>query len=194
MADIKIPHRYATPVNIHTPYFKVFADTAEMAAASGFTVDDLKRKAYKEDTNEEFILINHSPIVWKSTTPVFGQGYDHIATAKDAEQSNNTTTYIDALVKSIEVPVDSTICLSGQFQWQISSTSQSVEVRWTVDGAEIYDMKVEPKDSTSWYHDFGTAPLVLSAGTHEVKIQFRSSSPSATARVRNLTIAHWRVL
>lgn len=61
-------HRQITGDSTHIPYFRVYATSITRLADSGFTSDQINKKAIQKSDNTEWILINHSPITWSQIT------------------------------------------------------------------------------------------------------------------------------
>jgi len=56
-------------------YAWMYADETARLAAIGFTADDVGKAAWQLDTNENFILANHSPIAWVRSEVGENQGW-----------------------------------------------------------------------------------------------------------------------
>jgi len=61
-------HRRINGNSVHVPYFRIYADDTARLADSGFTVDQLNKKALQESDYSEWLLIDYSPITWQSVT------------------------------------------------------------------------------------------------------------------------------
>lgn len=59
-----LTHKNFTGNNVHTPYFREYADAAARTADSGFTVDQVNKVALQESDSTEWLLTDESPITW----------------------------------------------------------------------------------------------------------------------------------
>jgi hypothetical protein len=62
-------HRRIEGNSVHTPYFRIYADSTTRLADTGFTSDQVNKLALQKDDNTEWTLDNHSPITW---SPIIG--------------------------------------------------------------------------------------------------------------------------
>lgn len=97
----------------HGPYRKVFADAAERTGDTGpYLASDVTQriKALQADTNQEYVLTNHSPVTW---TPTGGGGAasTQISASPSASQDDYSPTgwdNADMLVLTPTTPINIT--------------------------------------------------------------------------------------
>lgn len=74
------------------------------------------------------------------------------------------------------------------FLWGYSTIAGSFQARIKVDTDSPWRMEQEPKDNSDDLPAFGKVYVTLTAGDHDIKLQFKSSSNGDTARMLNAVL------
>ena len=101
-------------------------------------------------------------------------------------QSTTTSTSYQDKVSITFTPISTkNYTILGYAEINSSSTSYQVEAVLTVDGTIYQNTSYRPKDANDIYPLSTIKKIELSSAQHTVQIQYRSSSGSATAKIRN---------
>lgn len=113
-----------------------------------------------------------------------------------AIQQTTSTGYVDGLVLTITPKGQDNFLILGSGEMQMeSATLQEVSTQLEIDGFENDTSSYRPpnSDATTWFPFVFSKRINLDATPHTVKIRFKTSSTTKTAKVRNLHIAAWSV-
>jgi len=128
------------------------------------------------------------------TTPIGGV-YDEIYNIEDyAQQTNNTTTYINSLTFPVDLSIGEAYKFSFNYAVQVSRTNRSGFVRCYVESptaveTQVSEVVIEVKDNTN-YINFSPFRYITAteAGVHNVKIDFRCELTATVVRIKDQTI------
>lgn len=128
------------------------------------------------------------------TTPTGGV-YDEIYNIEDyAQQTNNTTSYINSLTLPVTLSIGEEYKFSFNYAVQVSRTNRSGFVRCYVESptaveTQVSEVIIEVKDNTN-YITFSPFRYITAteAGVHNVKIDFRCELGATVVRIKDQTI------
>jgi len=86
--------------------------------------------------------------------------------------------------------------IGWSYDWQMTSNNYNFDARVQVDDTTtIMDHVEEPQDASTAQRHYvgGFAYVTLTAATHNVDLDYRSSNASGTARIQNARLEIWRV-
>ena len=132
-------------------------------------------------------------LIGPSGVGTFGQYYKYADT--NTQHTNKTTSWNDHLTLTTDVVVAGYYRIGWCYTWMYRHTGRDFISQITLDGLAIDSHRQEPKDSgTDQRFAYSKFKRVqLSAGTHTVKIQFRTSTNNTEARIREGRLEFWRV-
>jgi tetrahydromethanopterin S-methyltransferase subunit F len=104
--------------------------------------------------------------------------------SSEGEDSSNSQTWVDKLVFSgtIENEDDYDILVNAEITGDRTNTE--IEVRATIDDIERAYNGFIPQQADLYHGWTSNGVIHLTAGFHELKIQYRSSSPQQTMKIR----------
>lgn len=129
------------------------------------------------------------------TTPSGGGVYDEIYNTEDyTEQTNNTTTYVNALTFPVTLSIGEEYKFNFNYAVQVNRTNRSGFVRCYVESptaveTQVSEVVIEVKDNTN-YITFSPFRYITAteAGVHNVKIDFRCELAATVVRIKDQTI------
>jgi len=128
--------------------------------------------------------------------PILSVGvYDEIYNTENyTEQTNNTTTYVNALTLPVTLSIGETYKFNFNYAVQVNRTNRSGFVRCYVESptaveTQISEVIIEVKDNTN-YITFSPFRYITAteAGIHNVKIDFRCELAATVVRIKDQTI------
>lgn len=138
---------------------------------------------------------------WAAPAPVFGSEYDY--EEKTTESSTSSTSFQQYMRLATASLPAGTYRIGWQVSFTGSDSSESLEVRVQVDdttnlispGVSPNSMHVEPNDDSGDRNEVasGFRHVTLTAGTHNIDIDFLSEESENTAYIRHGQIEIWRV-
>jgi hypothetical protein len=109
--------------------------------------------------------------------------------------TTTSTTYQQKLRLTTGAIEAGTYRIGWMYDWGMTSNSYNFDAQVQVDTTTLMNHVEEPQDaSTAQRHQVsGFAYVTLTAATHNVDLDYRSSNASGTARIQNARLEIWRV-
>ena len=109
-------------------------------------------------------------------------------TASDSEASTTSTSYANKATMTFTPSASDSWIVFGFAEIKNSSTSYQTSVQLTIDGAVAEDSSIAPKNNTDYQSFTAMKVVTLSAASHTFNLDYKTSSASGTAYVRNVRI------
>lgn len=128
-------------------------------------------------------------------TFVLGENYSY---AEDlAASSTNSTTFVQKLRLSVVGVPDGRYHVGTSFTWNMSSTTDDFAAQLQIDDTDTpWSMMEEHSDSSADQEvsGQGLAFVDLTAGNHDIDLDFSTDNAVSTARISQARIEFWRLL
>lgn len=129
----------------------------------------------------------------KSSLPVFGSNYK--SASNSTAVTTTATTYSTVLTLTTDdLPVGEYI-VGFFYNWGYGNTSYNFMSRIEIDSSDVIMIhEQEPKDTGTDVRQIGSGsiPVSMTAGVHQIRLQFRSQRSGDEARMRNMSMYIWR--
>lgn len=180
-------HHQAAANERHSPYHQEFADAAARTAdATVYVAEDLYKKAFQIDTNEEFVLTSINPTTWTKVADSAGTagtsisaheqaidphpGYvqetlldgliatylDRHHVAQDVPANNNTTSPVAYITGSFNLAHAAQYMVLANYIWSMNSAATDILIELRIDGNVVGPTHRHEPQDTAGAGPYGT--------------------------------------
>lgn len=154
--------------------------------------DGVKNRYTEPGQDGQVLIFNSADASGMSWTDILPDSFKNVS--EESISQTNWTTYQTKLTLNTGNIEAGKYCCGWYFEWSISKKNASFDARIVVDDSdEIATLSKNIEKTDNIHPCSGTSIIDLSAGTHNIRIQYKVSFWIATGQIRRARLYLWKV-